>query len=160
MSVKSVLACCVFWPAFGCCVHLKASRNTFFEPFSIFFVPLYTFFSNFTSEIKKKRLKRNKLKTAKKSISSFNQFLGVCSTWKLVEIHNTWVLLLDFVDLQKKNVKLQLIWHSLPSNQDWLGIMLRKQLVKHIFDTKSSQFLDFAFSLINKMFDYIIAEFN
>ena len=55
-----------------------------------------------------------------------------------------------FCGLTEKNVKLQLIWHSLPSNQDWLGIMLRKQLVKHIFDTKSSLFIDFASSLIIK----------
>ena len=31
---------CVFWPAFGCCSHLKAGRNTFFQSFSNFF-PLF-----------------------------------------------------------------------------------------------------------------------
>ena len=30
--------CCVFRPAFGCCAHLKAGCNTFFQPFSPFFV--------------------------------------------------------------------------------------------------------------------------
>ena len=30
--------CCVFRPAFGCCVHPKAGWTTFFQPFSTFFV--------------------------------------------------------------------------------------------------------------------------
>ena len=30
--------CCVFQPAFWCCAHSKAGQNTFFQPFSTFFV--------------------------------------------------------------------------------------------------------------------------
>ena len=36
--VFSYVECCVFWPGFGCCAHPKAGRNTFFQPFSTFFV--------------------------------------------------------------------------------------------------------------------------
>ena len=32
------LSCCIFWPAFRCCAHPKAGRNTFEGPFSTFFV--------------------------------------------------------------------------------------------------------------------------
>ena len=31
-------SCCVFGPAFGCYVHPKSGRTTFFQPFSTFFV--------------------------------------------------------------------------------------------------------------------------
>ena len=36
--------CCVFWPAFECCVHPKAGQNTFFSPFQ----PLFVHFSPFS----------------------------------------------------------------------------------------------------------------
>ena len=40
---KEVHPCCVFWPAFWCCAHPKAGQNTFFQPFSTFFVYLKPF---------------------------------------------------------------------------------------------------------------------
>ena len=39
-GICSLGMCCVFWPAFGCCVHPKAGRNTFFSYFQPF---LYLF---------------------------------------------------------------------------------------------------------------------
>ena len=45
-----VSVCCVFLPAFWCCAHPKAGWNTFFQPFSTFFVH---FFNDFTPEINK-----------------------------------------------------------------------------------------------------------
>ena len=38
ISADSRPECCVFWPAFGCCRNPKAGLNTFFLPFSTFFV--------------------------------------------------------------------------------------------------------------------------
>ena len=35
--------CWVFRPAFGCCAHPKAGGNTFFQPFSSFFVHFLPF---------------------------------------------------------------------------------------------------------------------
>ena len=63
---RAVAGCCVFWPAFGCCAHLKAGRNLFFCRFSTFFV-------NF------------------KAFLGFDQLSGARSSWKLVEIHNSWL---------------------------------------------------------------------
>ena len=37
------MLCCVFRPAFGCCIHPKAGQNTFFQPFSTFFVNTLAF---------------------------------------------------------------------------------------------------------------------
>ena len=55
------LYCCVFRTAFGCCVHPKASWNTF-------------------------KLTKKVENGSKKC---FNQLLRACSTWKLVEKHST-----------------------------------------------------------------------
>ena len=53
------LFCCVFRPAFECCTHPKAGRNTFFEPFSTFFVNVKPF--SVISRLKsRKHLKMNK----------------------------------------------------------------------------------------------------
>ena len=57
---ESGVNCCVFWPAFGCCAHPKASQTPFFQPFTSFFVHFLPFFSDFTPEINKKCLKINK----------------------------------------------------------------------------------------------------
>ena len=51
-----MLECCVFGPAFGCCVHLKAGRTTFFSHFQAFLF-IFTFFSDFTPEINRKTKK-------------------------------------------------------------------------------------------------------
>ena len=59
-----ICVCCVFQPAFGCCAHPKAGRNTFFQPFLSFFVHFKPF-----------------------SVY-FYQLLGAQSTRKLVKIHN------------------------------------------------------------------------
>ena len=60
VSKLSCLSCCVFWPAFGSCAHPKTGQTTFFQPFSSFFVNFKPFFSYFTAEINKNRLKMNK----------------------------------------------------------------------------------------------------
>ena len=43
--------CCVFPPAFGCCAHLKAGRNSFFIIFNLFLD--FMFFSNLSSKSEK-----------------------------------------------------------------------------------------------------------
>ena len=93
--------CCVFPPAFGCWAHPLAGQNIFptffdhFKPFfsdftaeitkkrlkiNVFFVNFYTFFRDFSHEIIKKGLKWSKI--------CFYQLLGARSTQKLVKIHN------------------------------------------------------------------------
>ena len=69
-------SCCVFWPAFGCCAHLKAGRNIFFSRFSTFFVHFRAF-----SVI-------SRLKSTKNVWKCFYQLSGAHSTRKLFEIHN------------------------------------------------------------------------
>ena len=70
--------CCVFWQAFGYCVHLKAGRNTFFSFYQL----------DFRCEITEKALEwTKKVENGKKKC--FEQLLVACSTQKLVEIHNT-----------------------------------------------------------------------
>ena len=83
------LDCCVFWPAFWCCMHPKAGRNTFFSHFqpvlSAFacqpairssrkslFCSYQTFFVDFRHKITEKDFKLTKKgwKLLKKSVST------------------------------------------------------------------------------------------
>ena len=60
-SQMAVSNCCVFRPAFGCCAHSKAGRNTFFSRFQLFLFILNPFqwFHHWNQQ---KRLKKNKKK--------------------------------------------------------------------------------------------------
>ena len=51
------IICCVFRPAFGCCVHPKTGWKTFFSAVFNFFSSFQTFFGDFTTEITEKRVK-------------------------------------------------------------------------------------------------------
>ena len=52
-----VFSCCIFRPAYGCCVYQKAGWNTFFSVIFNLYSSFQTFFNEFLSEIKKKLLK-------------------------------------------------------------------------------------------------------
>ena len=59
-QIYTILAkedCCIFGPAFSCCVHLKAGLNTFFLQFSDFFL-LFNFFFIFLiiSQLKRRKI--------------------------------------------------------------------------------------------------------
>ena len=56
-----IIVCCVFRPAFRCLQHLKAGWNTFFQPFSTFFVHFKPF-----SVISRLKSKKNVWKWTKK----------------------------------------------------------------------------------------------
>ena len=43
ISIITFQGCCVFWPAFWCCVHPKVGQNTFFSHFQLFFFFLNLF---------------------------------------------------------------------------------------------------------------------
>ena len=64
-SYQEGLNCCVFWPAFGCCAHLKAGWNTFLSHFNLF------------SSLKW----RKKVKTAWKSILTSSQMCPAPKSW-------------------------------------------------------------------------------
>ena len=76
---RTYTICVVFWPAFGCCEQPKAGRNTFFEPFSTFFVHFKPF-----SVISHLKSRKNIWKWTKNSIFPFLftlQSWSTCKRW-------------------------------------------------------------------------------
>ena len=94
--------CSVFKPAFGCCAHPKAGQNTLLSCFQPFLFIL-TFFSDFMSQIKKKRLKWTK--------KCYFPFLPTLQSWPTCKHWSTpwegtsifYVFLVDFLQKLKKH---------------------------------------------------------
>ena len=99
---------CVFQPAFRCCMHPKAGRNTFFGPFLTFFLNFNVFqwiftwkqeetFKNIWKKCFKLLFKAGRHANAgglPEGVTQFclyfDQLSSACSAWKLVQIHNIW----------------------------------------------------------------------
>ena len=89
--------CCLFWPAFGCCVHPKAGRTTFFQPFLTFLLFLFLFHwfhgwnQQKTSENEQKKVYSSKLVDIQKLVDSLRRSLKFVFFWLIKKSKNCWL---------------------------------------------------------------------